>query len=100
LLRYFVTDKIVDFHERFRKAFPHLDNTVTEQDLALVVNLWEDNRHLLVSEGGSGTPVKAPPRTFGGETARPQAKAAHSAPTPARAAHAPHVAHAAKRSKR
>lgn len=61
LLRYFVTDKILIFSKIFREHFPHLDKSVTEQDLALVVNLWEDNRHALAEESRVA-PVKPLPQ--------------------------------------
>lgn len=61
LLRYFVTDRIIAFSKIFREQFPHLDQSVTEQDLALVVNLWEDHRHSLIEESRVA-PVKPPPQ--------------------------------------
>lgn len=63
LLRYFVTARIVEFTKIFRAEFPHLDERVTEQDLALVVNLWEDHRHALV-EDGREAPIRPPPKIF------------------------------------
>lgn len=65
LLRYFVTDKIARFTTIFHRHFPHLDNTVSEQDLALIVNLWEDNRHHLSEDSPAVAPVKLPPPTLG-----------------------------------
>ncbi len=87
LLRYFVTDRIVQFTKIFQQHFPHLERSVTEQDLALVVNLWEDHRHALI-EDSRVAPVKPPPATFAPPPARPPAASERSAPaaqTPARA---------------
>jgi hypothetical protein len=72
LLRYFVTDRIVAFSKIFREQFPHLDQSVTEQDLALVVNLWEDHRHALIEESRVA-PVKPPPQLLETRALRPRA---------------------------
>jgi hypothetical protein len=64
LLRYFLTDKVLRFYQIFLKRFPHLHEEMTEQDIALVVNLWEDNRHQLVEDTPRDAPVKASTRIF------------------------------------
>lgn len=69
LLRYFVTEKIEKYTAIFQERFPHLDGIVSEQDIALIVNLWEDHRHLLVHES-KDAPVKPAPRSFGGGQSR------------------------------
>jgi hypothetical protein len=43
LLRFFVSDRIRDFYEeRFSAEFPHLTDAISLQDIALIINLWED----------------------------------------------------------
>lgn len=43
LLRFFVSDRIREFyHGRFIQEFPHLESVLSLQDVALVINLWED----------------------------------------------------------
>lgn len=64
LLRYFLTDKVVAFYQIFLKRFPHLRDELSEQDAALIVNLWEDNRHALVEEHHNNAPITTPPRIF------------------------------------
>ena len=89
LLRYFLTDKVVAFYQIFLKRFPHLRDELSEQDAALIVNLWEDNRHALVEESHNA-PITTPPRIFelpgGGmrekPVARPSAKAPLARPAP------------------
>ncbi|MCC6811175.1 MAG: PilZ domain-containing protein [Deltaproteobacteria bacterium] len=93
LLRYFVTDRIVAFSKIFREQFPHLDQSVTEQDLALVVNLWEDHRHALIEETRVA-PVKPPPSMLEQKTpakaaARPGGDKPIFQPPPAQAARTP-----------
>jgi hypothetical protein len=73
LLRYFLTDKVVAFYQIFLKRFPHLRDEMSEQDAALIVNLWEDNRHSLVSETHNA-PVTHTPRIFEAPNKRPPTK--------------------------
>jgi len=84
LLRYFLTDKVVAFYQIFLKRFPHLRDELSEQDAALIVNLWEDNRHALVEESHKNAPITTPPRIFelasGRGPTRPVAKAILSKP--------------------
>ncbi len=43
LLRFFVSDRVREFYEeRFIVEFPHLGSVMSLQDVALVINLWED----------------------------------------------------------
>ncbi|MEO1480544.1 MAG: PilZ domain-containing protein [Myxococcota bacterium] len=43
LLRFFVSDRIRDFYSgRFIREFPHLESVLSLEDVALVINLWED----------------------------------------------------------
>jgi hypothetical protein len=43
LLRFFVPEKVKDFYRnRFIVEFPHLEDVMSLEDVALVVNLWED----------------------------------------------------------
>jgi hypothetical protein len=43
LLRFFVSERVREFYEkRFVVEFPHLGSTMSLQDVALVINLWED----------------------------------------------------------
>lgn len=43
LLRFFVSDRVSEFYEkRFIVEFPHLKNVMSLEDVALVINLWED----------------------------------------------------------
>lgn len=43
LLRFFVSDRIKSFYDdRFILEFPHLEQSLTLKDVALVINLWED----------------------------------------------------------
>jgi len=94
LLRYFLTDKVVAFYQIFLKRFPHLRDELSEQDAALIVNLWEDNRHALVEESHNA-PITTPPRIFelpsgrGGQKAPARAApVAVARPAPAAAAKA------------
>ncbi len=62
LLRFFVSDRIRDFYEdRFIVEFPHLANVLSLQDIALVLNLWEDRDNRLKAlkqlEGGPQKPA-------------------------------------------
>ena len=65
LLRFFVSDRIRSFYEeRFIVEFPHLANVLSLQDIALVLNLWEDrdNRLLALKQlEKSGGPTKVLP---------------------------------------
>jgi hypothetical protein len=50
LLRFFVSDRIREFYtERFIVEFPHLANVLSLQDVALVLNLWEDRDNRLMA---------------------------------------------------
>jgi len=50
LLRFFISDRIQDFYEnRFTVEFPQLRNTISLQDVALIVNLWEDREQRLTA---------------------------------------------------
>lgn len=82
LLRYFVTEKIEKYVAIFHQRFPHLVGVVSEQDIALIVNLWEDHRHLLVTDT-QDAPVKPAPRTFGGSAKGILATAAQAEATKA-----------------
>lgn len=43
LLRFFVSDRIREFYSgRFIQEFPHLESVLSLEDVALVINLWED----------------------------------------------------------
>lgn len=43
LLRFFVSERIRDFYrDRFVVEFPHLESVLSLQDIALIINLWED----------------------------------------------------------
>ncbi len=43
LLRFFVSDRIRQFYrDRFIQEFPHLESVLSLEDVALVINLWED----------------------------------------------------------
>jgi hypothetical protein len=43
LLRFFVSDRVKEFYrDRFVVEFPHLERVMTLEDVALVINLWED----------------------------------------------------------
>ncbi|MEO0811552.1 MAG: PilZ domain-containing protein, partial [Myxococcota bacterium] len=43
LLRFFVSDRIRKFYQgRFIQEFPHLESVLSLEDVALVINLWED----------------------------------------------------------
>lgn len=43
LLRFFVSNRIREFYgKRFLREFPHLENQLSLEDIALIVNLWED----------------------------------------------------------
>ena len=74
LLRYFLTDKVVAFYQIFLQRFPHLRDELSEQDAALIVNLWEDNRHALVEEHHNNAPITSPPRIFELPSGRGNAK--------------------------
>lgn len=82
LLRYFVTEKIEKYVAIFHQRFPHLIGVVSEQDIALIVNLWEDHRHLLVTDT-QDAPIKPAPRTFGGSAKGILATAAQAEATKA-----------------
>jgi hypothetical protein len=64
LLRFFVSDRVRDFYEdRFKVEFPHLGGVMSLQDVALVVNLWEDKEGRLTSlRTGVGSPAGQAPR--------------------------------------
>jgi hypothetical protein len=50
LLRFFISDRIRDFYDnRFVVEFPQLRNTLSLQDVALIVNLWEDREERLTA---------------------------------------------------
>jgi hypothetical protein len=50
LLRFFVSDRIREFYtDRFIVEFPHLANVLSLQDIALVLNLWEDRDNRLLA---------------------------------------------------
>jgi hypothetical protein len=50
LLRFFVSDRVREFYEqRFIIEFPHLGGVMSLQDVALVINLWEDKDGRLTS---------------------------------------------------
>ncbi len=43
LLRFFVSERVREFYrERFVVEFPHLEKVMSLEDVALIVNLWED----------------------------------------------------------
>jgi hypothetical protein len=50
LLRFFVSERISEFYgERFLVEFPHLESVLSLEDVALVINLWEDKEGRLTS---------------------------------------------------
>lgn len=50
LLRFFVSERVRTFYtERFVVEFPHLRDVMTLEDVALVVNLWEDKEGRLTA---------------------------------------------------
>ncbi len=50
LLRFFVSDHIHDFYDkRFVVEFPHLAGVMSLQDVALIINLWEDKEGRLTA---------------------------------------------------
>jgi hypothetical protein len=64
LLRFFVSGRIRSFFEdRFIVEFPHLANVLSLQDIALVLNLWEDrdNRLLALKQLEKGVASKPTP---------------------------------------
>ncbi len=64
LLRFFVSDRIRSFYEeRFIVEFPHLADVLSLQDIALVLNLWEDrdNRLLALKQLEKGAAPKGAP---------------------------------------
>ena len=63
LLRFFVSDRIRTFYDdRFLVEFPHLANVLSLQDVALVLNLWEDrDNRLLALKNEAAQPAKLPP---------------------------------------
>lgn len=74
LLRFFVSERIRDFYrETFLVQFPHLENKLSLQDVALVINLWEDKE-------GRLTALKSPntERARANEAARARAAARHA----------------------
>src|SRR5262249_42086335 len=43
LLRFFIPDRVKEFYaDRFIVEFPHLERVMSLEDVALIVNLWED----------------------------------------------------------
>jgi hypothetical protein len=55
LLRFFINDTIRRFYEdRFIVEFPHLKGTMSLQDIALVLNLWEDKDGRVEALHGAG----------------------------------------------
>ena len=62
LLRFFVSERIQTFYEeRFSKQFPHLQGRFSLQDVALLINLWEDKESQFDAElhgGGTGSNTK------------------------------------------
>ena len=57
LLRFFVSDKVETFYaERFVVEFPHLKGVMSLEDVALVVNLWEDKERRLTALRAKATP--------------------------------------------
>lgn len=64
LLRFFVSDRIREFYDdKFIVEFPHLANVLSLQDVALVLNLWEDRENRLLAlknSEGAKQPVKFP----------------------------------------
>lgn len=60
LLRFFISERVETFYnERFLVEFPHLEETLSLKDVALVVNLWEDREGRLTALHGK--PDKAEP---------------------------------------
>jgi hypothetical protein len=50
LLRFFVSERIHEFYDtRFLIEFPHLEAKLSLQDVALVINLWEDKEGRLTT---------------------------------------------------
>lgn len=50
LLRFFVSDGVSDFYaKRFLVEFPHLGGVMSLQDVALIINLWEDKEGRLTA---------------------------------------------------
>jgi hypothetical protein len=50
LLRFFVSERVREFYEkRFVVEFPHLSGVMSLQDVALVINLWEDKEGRLTA---------------------------------------------------
>ena len=50
LLRFFVPDRVKQFYsKRFVVEFPHLSGRMSLQDVALVINLWEDKEGRLTA---------------------------------------------------
>jgi hypothetical protein len=50
LLRFFVPDRVSEFYQkRFVVEFPHLSSKMSLQDVALVINLWEDKEGRLTA---------------------------------------------------
>ncbi|MEZ4273510.1 MAG: PilZ domain-containing protein, partial [Myxococcota bacterium] len=50
LLRFFVSERVQEFYrERFVVEFPHLADSMTLKDVALVINLWEDKEGRLTA---------------------------------------------------
>lgn len=61
LLRFFVSERIRDFYsQRFVLEFPHLKSVLSLQDIALVINLWEDRENRLVNLKNEAKPAPAP----------------------------------------
>jgi hypothetical protein len=53
LLRFFVSDRIRNFYkDRFVVEFPHLQDLLSLQDIAIIINLWEDREERLTSLKG------------------------------------------------
>lgn len=62
LLRFFISDRIHDFYDnRFIVEFPQLRNTISLQDVALIVNLWEDREQRLTALREAAGGRMAPP---------------------------------------
>jgi uncharacterized protein (DUF952 family) len=66
LLRFFVSERISEFYgDKFLVEFPHLESVLSLQDVALVINLWED-------KDGRLTSLRKPPTEEARQTHRQQ----------------------------
>ncbi|MEE8410333.1 MAG: PilZ domain-containing protein [Myxococcota bacterium] len=68
LLRFFISERVEKFYtDRFLVEFPHLEETLSLKDVALVVNLWEDREGRLTAlhgkPGKAGPARRAPSKT-------------------------------------